>query len=278
MAGGQLPAEAGLAAGGDPARGEEAKYYLLEGARVGWILGAAMRCSFNGKKSLQHLLRRGLMSSLPTLVACAQCTLVHSLLPPSCVQPDEEGEEAAEFDMGWLGDFIDRVSDFDREMNGVVVESGEWGVGGGEGVAGARAHLPPMPENWCLRRGVARRHPGRDPARDAVADGGPHRRAPRLPRLSAAGGGGGHPHVSFLFGGSSCGGEGGVGRRICVSVPATETGCSVCIQLARVLCWVLLRSVLLEETRVQTSQPTAPAASLPPLPPLPPFLPGAATW
>lgn len=33
-------------------------------------------------------------------------------------------EEAEEFDMGWLGDFLDRLSDFDREMNSVVVESG----------------------------------------------------------------------------------------------------------------------------------------------------------
>jgi hypothetical protein len=37
------------------------------------------------------------------------------------VQPEEELEE---FDMGWLGDFIDRLSDFDREMNKVVVDSG----------------------------------------------------------------------------------------------------------------------------------------------------------
>ena len=27
--------------------------------------------------------------------------------------------------MGWLGDFIDRLSEFDREMNQVVVDSGE---------------------------------------------------------------------------------------------------------------------------------------------------------
>lgn len=26
--------------------------------------------------------------------------------------------------MGWLGDFIDRLSEFDREMNQVVVDSG----------------------------------------------------------------------------------------------------------------------------------------------------------
>jgi hypothetical protein len=33
-------------------------------------------------------------------------------------------EPPEEFDMGWLGDFIDRLSEFDREMNQVVVDSG----------------------------------------------------------------------------------------------------------------------------------------------------------
>ncbi len=31
---------------------------------------------------------------------------------------------ADEFDMQWLGEIIDRLSDFDREMNTVVVDSG----------------------------------------------------------------------------------------------------------------------------------------------------------
>ncbi|KAL4522514.1 hypothetical protein Ndes2437A_g07285 [Nannochloris sp. 'desiccata'] len=32
-------------------------------------------------------------------------------------------DELEEFDMAWLGDFLDRISEFDREMNSVVIES-----------------------------------------------------------------------------------------------------------------------------------------------------------
>ncbi|KAL6768611.1 hypothetical protein ACKKBF_B41080 [Auxenochlorella protothecoides x Auxenochlorella symbiontica] len=44
-------------------------------------------------------------------------SLLEDALPP-------EGEVRTEFDMGWLGDFVDRLADFDREMNTVVVDSG----------------------------------------------------------------------------------------------------------------------------------------------------------
>jgi hydroxymethylpyrimidine kinase / phosphomethylpyrimidine kinase / thiamine-phosphate diphosphorylase len=37
--------------------------------------------------------------------------------------PEEEEQLEDEFDMVWLGEFMDRLSDFDREMNKVVVES-----------------------------------------------------------------------------------------------------------------------------------------------------------
>ena len=40
------------------------------------------------------------------------------------MQPPLEEEEGEEFDMAWLGDFLDRLSDFDREMNSVVLDSG----------------------------------------------------------------------------------------------------------------------------------------------------------
>lgn len=40
------------------------------------------------------------------------------------ILPFPSEDEAEEFDMAWLGDFLDRLSDFDREMNGVVVDSG----------------------------------------------------------------------------------------------------------------------------------------------------------
>ncbi|EFN50521.1 hypothetical protein CHLNCDRAFT_139215 [Chlorella variabilis] len=33
-------------------------------------------------------------------------------------------EEPQDYDFAWLGDFIDRLSEFDKDMNGVVVESG----------------------------------------------------------------------------------------------------------------------------------------------------------
>lgn len=48
--------------------------------------------------------------------------LLDEILPDVPWNEGEEGSE--EFDMTWLGDFLDRLSDFDREMNSVVVESG----------------------------------------------------------------------------------------------------------------------------------------------------------
>jgi hydroxymethylpyrimidine kinase/phosphomethylpyrimidine kinase/thiamine-phosphate diphosphorylase len=44
--------------------------------------------------------------------------LLDEILP----QPPLE-DELDEFDMAWLGDFLDRISEFDREMNAVVIES-----------------------------------------------------------------------------------------------------------------------------------------------------------
>ena len=58
-------------------------------------------------------------------------TLLEEILPPHPIDThsstggaltDEEAPD--EFDMAWLGDFMDRLSDFDREMNAVVLSSG----------------------------------------------------------------------------------------------------------------------------------------------------------
>lgn len=45
-----------------------------------------------------------------------------SLLDEILPEPPLE-DELEEFDMAWLGDFLDRISDFDREMNSLVKES-----------------------------------------------------------------------------------------------------------------------------------------------------------
>lgn len=67
----------------------------------------------------------------PYILACAVTFLAAWVVIPSvmvshsvtsCSQVEEPPDE---FDMGWLGDFIDRLSEFDREMNQVVVDSGK---------------------------------------------------------------------------------------------------------------------------------------------------------
>ncbi|KAI3425347.1 hypothetical protein D9Q98_009111 [Chlorella vulgaris] len=68
----------------------------------------------------QAALRAELQGQLQWLVsnyASQRQSLLAEILP-------EPEDEATDFDMGWLGDFIDRLSEFDKEMNGVVVESG----------------------------------------------------------------------------------------------------------------------------------------------------------
>ena len=44
--------------------------------------------------------------------------------------PQPDPEEPADYDFAWLGDFVDRLSEFDKEMNGVVIESGGGGCSG----------------------------------------------------------------------------------------------------------------------------------------------------
>ncbi|GAB4815842.1 hypothetical protein N2152v2_002888 [Parachlorella kessleri] len=56
-------------------------------------------------------------SGLVTHYAARRSALLEEVLP-------EVEEPPEEFDMGWLGDFIDRLSEFDREMNKVVIDSG----------------------------------------------------------------------------------------------------------------------------------------------------------
>ncbi|PSC75210.1 thiamine biosynthetic bifunctional enzyme chloroplastic isoform C [Micractinium conductrix] len=70
--------------------------------------------------SSQQALRAELQGQLQWLVqnyGARRSALLEEILP-------EPEEEAHDFDMAWLGDFIDRLSEFDREMNGVVIESG----------------------------------------------------------------------------------------------------------------------------------------------------------
>jgi hypothetical protein len=60
--------------------------------------------------------------------------------------------------MAWLGDYIDRLSDFDKEMNGVVVESGGWVLAQGGNVSVFPAYLPRTRISeccFCLRPSCA---------------------------------------------------------------------------------------------------------------------------
>ncbi|KAL4420336.1 hypothetical protein ABPG77_006143, partial [Micractinium sp. CCAP 211/92] len=69
----------------------------------------------------QQALRAELQGQLQWLVqnyGSRRASLLEEILP----EPDPE--EPADFDFAWLGDFVDRLSEFDKEMNGVVIESG----------------------------------------------------------------------------------------------------------------------------------------------------------
>ncbi|KAI7844453.1 hypothetical protein COHA_001957 [Chlorella ohadii] len=68
----------------------------------------------------QDALRAELQGQLQWLVAnysTRRASLLEEILP----EPEDEPQD---FDMAWLGDFVDRLSEFDKEMNGVVIESG----------------------------------------------------------------------------------------------------------------------------------------------------------
>lgn len=68
----------------------------------------------------QGALRAELQRRLQWLVgnyASRRQSLLEEILP----EPEEEPQD---YDFAWLGDFIDRLSEFDKDMNGVVVESG----------------------------------------------------------------------------------------------------------------------------------------------------------
>lgn len=73
-------------------------------------------CAARGRSQRVRYGLSGRLSLLPIIV----CRPLPNH-PRSQSQPEEE---AAEFDMAWLGDFIDRLSEFDKEMNGLVAESG----------------------------------------------------------------------------------------------------------------------------------------------------------
>ena len=53
---------------------------------------------------------------------CNPLPHTHQGSPPSLCAQNATGP--AEFDMGWLGDFVERLADFDVEMNKLVIQSG----------------------------------------------------------------------------------------------------------------------------------------------------------
>lgn len=62
-----------------------------------------------------------LLSHLVLNYSIKRDTMLDEALPPLEEQQEQERDE---FDMVWLGEFMDRISEFDREMNTVVIDSG----------------------------------------------------------------------------------------------------------------------------------------------------------